>query len=173
MGLKRGEKKHMPNVRTDMTYAAGFIPAMKRLVGPLLIEESELLIDRTQAADLVVLMGRDIRIGCRVRRPGYADRYPHEFTLRAHRESGAATELEKITNGWGDWLLYGHDAGDGRTLSRWMVIDLHAWRAHLIRHQQQIKWGRKSNGDGTEFVWFDVRSFSGAPPILVAHGDDS
>lgn len=139
----------------DRRWSDGFIPAIKAIVGPLLLEESSFEVDTQQAADLVVMNARDKTIACRVRRCGYADRYGNEFTIRAKRDTGTKTELEKIIDGFGDWMFYGHAAPDGMNISRWMVISLPALRAAIIRHQAHPM--KQSNGDGTHFVAFDVR----------------
>lgn len=140
---------------TDRRWSDAFIPAIKKIVGPLLLEESSFEVDTQQAADLVILNARDKTIACRVRRAGYADRYGHEFTIRAKRDSGAKTELEKIIDGFGDWMFYGHADPDGMNVSRWVVINLAGLRAAIIRKQALAK--KQSNGDGTHFVAFDVR----------------
>lgn len=140
----------------DRRWSDAYIPAIKKIVGPLLLEESSFEVDTQQAADLVVMNARDKTIACRVRRPGYADKYGHEFTIRAKRDTGAKTELEKIIDGFGDWMFYGHAHSDGMSVCRWMVISLPALRAAIIRKQAIAL--KKSNGDGTHFVAFDVRA---------------
>lgn len=141
---------------TDRRWSDAFIPAIKQIVGPLLLEESSFEVDTQQAADLVVMNARDKTIACRVRRPGFADRYGYEFTIRAKRDSGAKTELEKIIDGFGDWMFYGHADPDGMNVCRWMVVSLPALRAAIIRRQAVAI--KQSNGDGTHFVAFDVRA---------------
>lgn len=155
----------------DRKWSDRFIPEIKRIVGPHLLSETPLEIDAKEAADLMVFTGRDLRIAARVRREGYAERYPFEFTIRAHRDSGAKTELAKIIEGWGDWMLYGHE-GEGSSLSVWWLIDLHAFRASLIRCPKDLKFSKKANGDGTYFVAYDLRSFPPEPSILVAGSRD-
>ena len=155
----------------DRQWSDQFIPCMRRLIGPYLLEPSSLEVDTKQAADLVVLHARDVTIACRVRRHGYADRYPYEFTIRSARDSGARTELEKLTDGWGDWMFYGHAAKSSPAVERWWLIDLDAWRAALIRDRKGVAGKPQSNGDGTHFVAFDVRRFrpkDGCKPLLVA-----
>lgn len=154
----------MSDYRVDRPWSDAFIPAIKNIVGPLLLEESSFEIDTKQAADLVVLNARDKMIAARVRRSGYADRYPFEFTIRAKRDTGTRTELEKIVDGFGDWMFYGHAHEDGVSVSRWMVIDLSALRAALIRRQAPCQ--KQSNGDGTHFVAFDIRTLPKA--VLIA-----
>ena len=140
----------------DRRWSDAFIPAIKNIVGPLLLEESSFEVDTQQAADLIVLNAKDKTIACRVRRCGYEDKYGNEFTIRAKRDSGAKTELEKIVDGFGDWMFYGHAHPDGMNISRWMVVNLAALRAALIRKKAfPIK---QSNNDGTHFVAFDVRA---------------
>jgi hypothetical protein len=140
---------------TDRKWSDGFTPAIKKIVGAYLLEESSYEVDTQQAADLVVLNGRDKTIACRVRRCGYADKFGNDFTIRLKRDSGAKTEMEKIVDGFGDWLFYGHADTDGMNISRWMLINLPALRAAIIR--KKIKYLKKSNGDGTHFLAFDIR----------------
>jgi hypothetical protein len=137
----------------------------------LLLDGAAPELDRTEATDLIVLHARDMRIAARVRRYGYFERHGYEFTLRAKRNTGAKTELSKIVEGWGDWLFYGHADQAETIIAHWMIVDLHAFRAALIRRAAngaRVLCGDKSNGDGTQFKWFDVRSFPSHPPILIA-----
>lgn len=157
----------MTEYSKDRAWSDRYIPAIKRIVGPLLLDETSFAIDTKQASDLMVFTARDMRIAARVRRPGFAERYPFEFTIRARRDNGVETELSKIVNGWADWMFYGHAGDDGRIV-RWWVIDLDAFRASLIRARGSIIMGNKDNGDGTYFKWFDLRSFPSHPSITVA-----
>jgi hypothetical protein len=154
---------------SDRAWSDKFIPTIKKIVGPHMLEVSPLEVDRKQAADLIVLSNRSMTIACRVRRPGYVDLFRYDFTIRAERDNGASTELEKITNGWGDCMFYGHAADKtGIELVTWLLIDLRAWRAHCIRNRKSIVSKPNSNGDGTHFLAFDIRSFVGDPSILIA-----
>ena len=161
--------------RTDYDWQMGYMPAVKNLIGPHLLDLSSFEIDAREATDMLVLMARDMRIGCRIRRAGYADAYPYDFTVRSRRASGAKTELTKITEGWGDWLFYGHAEHDQiPSLARWFLIDLHAWRAQQIRSKQRAGDPRqRSNPDrATGFIAFDLRRFEPQPPVLVAASHD-
>ena len=82
--------------RSDRAWSDRFIPAIKRIVGPHLLEPSSLKVDTEQAADLTVLTGRNLTIAARVRKPGWAKSHPFEFTLRAHRTSGARTDRKSV-----------------------------------------------------------------------------
>ena len=155
----------------DRVYADQFLPEIARLIAPFLLAPTPELIDRRQCADLMVVHGHDRRIAVRVRRPGYAQQYPHQFTLRCQRDTGTETELAKVINGWGDWMFYGHASFDEQTIETWWLIDLCAFRAALIREARngaRLNWGDTPNGDGTHFRWFDIRSFPAYPPLIIA-----
>lgn len=159
----------MSKYQSDRSWSDHFIPAIKRIVGPYLLESAPIEEDCKRATDLIILAARDKRIACRMRRPGYAEKYPFDFTVRSERDSGAETELSKLVNGYGDWMFYGHATPDG-DVGRWMLINLHSWRAHLIRAEdrKQVVPRSNDNGDGTRFLAFDVRKFRGHPLILIA-----
>ena len=157
----------MPTYSIDRQWADLLIPQVKTIVGPHLLIDASAENDQREATDLIVLKARDMRIGARVRRPGYADKYRYEFTLRCQRDSGVETELSKIVNGWGDMLFYGHADNAGK-IWLWWLVDLHSFRAALIRDRQFLRSGKTPNGDGTYFAWFDIRSFPKQPPILAA-----
>lgn len=154
-----------------------FIPTIRSIVGPHLLTPAPLDVDANEATDLIVLSARDMRIAARIRRCGYATKYANEFTIRSRLANGHKTELAKLVDGFGDWMFYGHAADDSTTnLARWMLIDLHAWRAGLIRdrYKHKIRCDEKDNRDGTYFVFFDACSFPDDPPLLVAcsHPDE-
>ena len=156
---------------TNRNWSDRFLPEIKRLVGKHLLETAPDPFDHFQATDLMMLEARDMRIAARVRRPGYAHRYPHQFTIRSQIPSGGQTELSKIVNGKGDWMFYGHSDASETGVEHWWLIDLRAFRAALIRHGAQgprISMGDQRNPDGTWFKWFDVRSFPKDPPLVVA-----
>lgn len=154
----------------DRAFSDLFIPAIKQIVGPYLIVPADLKADIKQATDMTILTARDITIACRIRRPGFIERFGWQFTIRAKRDSGAETELTKLVNGWADWMFYAFakskEVTDG--FERWFLIDLDVWRAHMIRRDKRIQWGDTPNGDGTHFRWFDLRSFPPTPSVLIA-----
>jgi hypothetical protein len=166
--------------RDDRKWSDQFLPAIQHIVGPRLLIPSPLDVDTKEAADLIVLRARDMTIACRVRRQGYESRYPWEFTIRGHRDSGARTELAKIVEGWGDWMLYAHASEAPGTLAKWFLIDLHVWRAEMARDAWRAANGKPQrhaaamrlipNGDGTHFAAFDVRRFP--PELTIASSHD-
>lgn len=155
------------NWRENKQWSDAYMPAVRGIVGPLLLVDAPLELDTKEATDLVVLRARDMRIGVRVRREGYAERFPNQFTIRCKLDNGAPTELRKIIDGWGDWLFYGHAHGEF-DIRPWWVIDLSAFRAQLIRNPKDIRRGMTPNGDGTHFAWFDLTSFADEPPICIS-----
>jgi len=158
------------NFESNFAWQKKYMPAVFNIVGPRLLMEAPLEIDMKECTDLMVLIAKDMRIGCRIRREGFLG-FGDEFTIRSKVPSGAKTELAKITEGWGDWLFYAHaEHDDLPSLAKWMIVDLHAWRAHMIRSRSAIKKGERLNNDGTHFVWFDVTSFPDNPPICVDRG---
>ncbi|MBL6427859.1 MAG: hypothetical protein HOY44_10070 [Maritimibacter sp.] len=159
----------IPNYTENRAWSDTYLPDVKRIVGSHLLSAAPDDIDMQQATDLLMLDARDMRVAARVRRPGYADRFPYEFTVRSRIPSGGETELSKIINGYGDWMFYGHADPRGG-IGRWWLLDLRAFRAALIRPESRARlhWGSKDNADGTRFTWFDIRSFPNAPDIVVA-----
>ena len=63
--------------RQNREWSDRFLPEIKRLIGPHLLNTAPDQHDWHQATDLMMLDARDLRIGARVRRPGYADRHPY------------------------------------------------------------------------------------------------
>jgi hypothetical protein len=169
----------MSDFRSDYEWQLKFVGRVKEIVGALLVQPATFEMDTTEATDLIVLKARELRIACRVRRAAgeYAKHYPWEFTIRAHRDSGAKTEMEKIINGWGNWMFYGHadydepSAAIPASISTWFVIDLESWRIQLANGTAPPA-KRKSNHDGTYLNAYDVRYFAANPRILIASSND-
>lgn len=160
----------MPEYDTDRKWSDQYIPLIKRIVGPLLLEESSVTIDQEEATDLIVMTTGKQQIACRIRRPNYYPRYAGQFTIRHARKSGAKTELRKIVDGFCDLMFYGFAAASEQpSFLEWYLINLQHWRSHLIYNRELIKRGIKGNTDGeTSFMWFDISSFPEEPPLLEA-----
>lgn len=162
----------MSSYQANRAWSDKFLPNIRALVGPHLLVPSNLEQDTKQATDLIVLLARDMRIAARVRRFGFAAKYPRQFTLRSQLESGVMTEFRKVLNGWGDWLFYGHSDQAEQTIDPWLLVDLSSLRTQLaheaVSSRKTIQQGQGDNHDGTYFQWFDVDSFQSSPPILIA-----
>lgn len=143
----------------DRQWGDSFLPAVRQIVGPRLLVPAPFENDTKEATDLMVLRANDFRTAVRIRRPGYARRFPHEFTIRYDKPSGARTEFEKIMDGFGDWMLYGHEQ---RTvpgqLEHWMLLDLGVFR-WVVSSFPNIVPEPIMAPDGVRFLAFDVRAF--------------
>src|SRR6266436_1210910 len=138
--------------REDRAKSDRYIPAIRQIVGPHLLVPAPLELDVQETTDLLVFRARDMRVATRIR--FNAESWPYDFTIRARRDNGTKTELSKIVEGWGDWLFYGHAAGE-TTIGLWWIIDLASFRAALIRRRQlHLRIVDKANGDGTYFKAF-------------------
>lgn len=160
----------MNKVTLDWRWSDRYLPKVFEIVGPRLLTQASIEVDRNNATDLVLLTARDLKIACRIRRPVSNLAYLSQFTIRGHRRSGAKSEMDKIIDGWADWMFYGFAAaGAAPDLAHWYLIDLTAFRAHLIRNLDTLSWGESENSsDGTSFYWFDVNSFPQLPGLLIA-----
>jgi hypothetical protein len=156
----------------SMWTARRLIPLIKQTVGPHLLDIAPFELDTKEATDLIVFRGRDMRIAARVRKPGRTGDALWEFTLRSKAKSAKKTELDKVIEGSGDLMFYAHASEDETGFDRWFLIDLAAWRAHMIRDAIRpvslIRQGDVPNSDGTRFQYFDLRSFPADLPILRA-----
>ena len=162
-----------PKWKQNKRWADKFTPLIKKIVGPLLLVETELTKeDALEATDLFILRARDMRIACRVMRYGFAEKYPDQFTVRSKLSTNTKTELTKILiDGYGDWFFYGHSNVNESGISPWWIIDLTALRGHMIRnnYNNKLKIDKDiSNGDGTFFYAFHINSFPIEPSIVIA-----
>ena len=158
----------MSSYMLNRHWADQFLPQIGRIVGPHLLHPSTFEVDTQHATDLVMVSATGLDLACRVRRPGYADKYPFEFTVRSRTKYGAKTELPKLVDGCGDWMFYGH-ADESETIWRWWLINLDAFRAAMVRVDciRHRAADTIPNPDGSGFVAFDLREFPESPPILI------
>ena len=114
-----------------------------------------------------------VRIGCRVRKNHYIAQYGDEFTIRSGRPSGVKTELTKIIEGWGDYLFYGFCDENEKSLEKWFIGDLKAFRIYINR--ELVKNAGKLPGDGkcnkdnsSSFISFKKNAI---PNFIIASND--
>ncbi|MCP5099898.1 MAG: hypothetical protein GY943_30460 [Chloroflexi bacterium] len=148
--------------KEDKRWSDRFLTQIKGILGVHLIGEPPMEEDAERNTDLMVLRMDAIRIGCRVRKNNYLNKYGNEFTIRSWRPSGAKTELTKLIEGWGDYFFYGFcDAGETK-LIRWTLADMRVFRRHyaimLARSKPGVIPGiTKNNTDGSSsfaaFKW--------------------
>ena len=112
--------------------------------------------DVQYATDLISTDGTRIAVRCR--RPGYAQRYPYDITIRYAVPSGVRTESAKISEGNADYMIYCH-VGDDDTIVLWHIIDLRKFR------QKNVLGEILKNTDGSIFIAYDLRK---CPAIVMA-----
>ena len=153
-------------------WADRFLPEMSRIIGEHLIVEAPLEEDRHRNTDLIVLRLEAVRIACRVRRFGYKAKCGDEFTIRTGHPSGARTELDKVMDGWGDFMLYGFCDHSETFLQRWTLIDLDVFRRwvteHKELHQGYLPGVQFGNPDGTRFRAFRYADCPYCSSLIVA-----
>ena len=139
----------------DKHWSDKFLPAIKRNLGEHLIGEPPIEEDQERNTDLIVLKMEAVRIGCRIRRYDYLERYGDEFTIRAGRPSGIKTELTKIIEGWGNYLFYGFSNEQETALIKWTILDLNVFRLWFNRklalNKGNIPGIGKENTDNSSF----------------------
>lgn len=129
----------MTGWQEDKRWSDRFLIQIKRILGELFIGEANEEEDQKHNTDLIVLCIESIRVGCRVRKAYYLDKWPNDFTIRCARPSGTPTELEKMLDGWGDYFFYGFADEQEKNITAWRVITLERLRAY-------IAWYLKTNG---------------------------
>jgi hypothetical protein len=155
----------MTTYELDRRWSDKYLRAIRLAVGPHLLTESSFATDTQRATDMVALTVEPRHIACRVRRHEYLNRYSHEFTVRAARDSGAETELSKVLDGHADWMFYGFATPDDIGIALWYLLDLDVFRD--ICSTQTFPTQRKDNGDGTYFEAFDLRTFPEARRLVI------
>jgi len=146
--------------KTDKRYADRFEPEIKRLLADIFITAAPQAVDELEATDLLMLEVRPYRIACRMRKFKYWHAYPDEFTVRLSRPSGTKTELEKIVDGFGDFLFYGFADTSDLYVHAAYLIDLNVFRSTLTRHYASasrtgtgpLVWFDKTNGDQSSML---------------------
>lgn len=168
----------MRNYSQDRANSDRFIPALCRILEPLgQVKPASDQQDMHEATDLVMLEGMGKRIAARVRGPGFLGKYPNDFTIRLRRvDSRVKTEMDKILEGFADWLIYAHECQSGASeIAAWMIIDLHAFRYHWANkpNEWSIWYEDKLNEDRTTMLRVftvngGIGGFPDNPPILIA-----
>lgn len=148
----------MTNFKDDKKWSDRFLPEIKQILGFYLIGEPPIGEDMKRNTDLTVLKMDAVRVACRVRKYTYLQRYGNEFTIRSGRPSGVKTELQKIIEGWGDYVFYGFSDPTETYLASWALCDLNVFRGW---YSSQLYAGfrpgfEKMNYDGSSsFVSFN------------------
>jgi len=154
-----------------------FLPEIKQILLEHLAKIARIDIapfeeDAERNTDLIVLRLDGIRIACRVRKFVYFADYGGEFTIRSRTASGNKTELDKIKEGWGDYLFYGWADQTETKLYGWTLGSLEALRLHMDEcfEKNTCPWASQRDNwyDGTAFVAF---RYEDVPDYLVVYSD--
>jgi len=155
--------------REDRTWSDERLDIVKALIGRHIMEAGNEIQDMQKMGDLVVLGGKETKIGVRIRTGNFRENFRYDFTLRTWRSSGAKTEFEKILEGWGDYFFYGFSPERNSTIiDPWYLLSLDAFRHHWRCSRDMLTHGEVRNRDNaTGFRWFNILSFPKTPSILV------
>lgn len=88
-----------------------------------------------------------------------------DLTIRAKRESGTKTELDKIKEGFGDYCFYGLTEGD--EIIDWILVDLEKLRqGGLLNRQRNLI----PSPGGTYFIAIPQKELAEHGCIVVSAG---
>jgi len=167
----------MNDYAKNRIFGDSFMPAAKSVLKGIYSAEMDISIasdklDTKEASDLILhgakskILNDGDRVAVRVRKHGYADRYPNEFTIRSRAMFGGETEYNKIMSGMGDFFLYAHAEQIKHEFARWLLIDLANFRYAI--ENMKIPKESKSNFDGTRFYAFNIYDFPPTLDLVVA-----
>lgn len=158
------------NYDNNRPWSDKFLPQVIQVLscGRASVNITPFIIDVKEAADLEIVadddFGKAIRVAVRLRKSGYANKYPYDFTVRYKYENGVETEYAKIMSGYADIMFYGFVIRND--IARWIILDMDAFRKEA--EEDYIVKPEKFNTDGrNSFLAFDIRSFKG--DIVLGH----
>lgn len=128
--------------RENFLWSQRFIDPLRRIVGPLMVEQAPEELDLHYATDLIVMRGGNVEVAARVRRHTYLERYGDEFTIRCRTAFDAETERDKIIKGFGTHMIYGFANEAQDDLEQWAVLDLCVFRGWHSEQLAQMPPGR-------------------------------
>lgn len=144
----------MPNaIDANLAFEKEVMPQVKELLRKhashiIRVETATEEQDTKQATDLVLRVDSGM-IGVRVRRlETMKDDTWRDLTIRTRSSGGGRTEVDKLTEGWGDWYFYGWTRG--KRIAEYMLLDIHKIRSSgLLAALDQKR--AIPNGDDTFF----------------------
>lgn len=139
----------MINWVEDKKWSDKFLIEIKKILGEILISEAPIKEDIYHNTDLMVLELKPYRIACRIRRNYYYKLYSSDITIRSGRPNDTETELQKILNGWGDFMFYGFSNEDETKLKSWTLISLNKLRSN---YNNSILIHKNNRDNSSSFV---------------------
>jgi hypothetical protein len=153
-------------------YGDLFLEPAKMVIGLFAAIPASFYLDTKCATDFTITTDQP-HIAFRVRDSKYQQSYGNQFTLRCQVASGKETELDKILNGYGTWMLYCFGTEEPYPcFTSWTLIDLDSFRYHYQHNQESLSMGIKSNNDGSALAWFDITSFPDDYPLVIGSNRD-
>lgn len=167
---KQAEKGSPMNnpFNTNYSYQLQYLRDIRRTCGEVFFTQANIADDQNRNTDIIIELPKNGgRVACRVRRPE-CYRYKDEFTIRCRSRFGAKTEIDKILEGWGDYVFYAF-GGRNAKLRAWTIADLNVfrdWITSRIKARGGIQLPHIPNNDGTAFMAFKWEWFP--PGFIVA-----
>lgn len=155
--------------RTSFEISKRWNPIIRSIIGPYLLRDSTEFEDCNESTDSIVLKSDGIRVACRVREPGYVERYGWEITFTCRRETGSKCEWDKMILGdWSDWFFYGHGTQTRSGIYPWFLLDLKLARPYLRSGRwYDAKPNKDAPGRGCFFYSFDLREHPALRAALI------
>lgn len=157
----------MTDYQSNRTIGDRHMDQIKGIVGRQLLSVGTFEEDTKENTDLKVLVTGSKRIACRVRQYSQI-RYRDEFTIRSWNK-GHKTELQKVLEGWGDWMFYGFETEDKSKILCCRILDLEVFRKQFPFIVGNNGMKSQANGDGTKFSPFRVDDFT-KDFVVAEHG---
>jgi len=146
--------------KREIAWGDRFMPEIQQILAPFTMIIAPEHNDFYEATDIISLQ-KDVAV--RMRRHGYYERYPNQFTVRYKVVySKQLTEMEKLVNGYADYMFYGHADVTETKVAHYYLIDMNRFRAALINLPEPARrslYEDKENREGTVFRVFKLDCF--------------
>jgi len=161
LGVKKVQNS-MANYLSDKEWAETYINEVKKKISKIssqltFVNDATIEEDISRSTDLVLntIQGK---IAVRLRKPDCDYR---DLTIRARRDSGAKTELEKIKEGFARWYFYGW-VSDKNHIEEYIFVDLNKLRNTSLLERTFI-----DNKDGTYFIAISKKELKDAGCLVL------
>src|SRR3990167_2705523 len=126
------------SVISGLAWERKWLPAYRQIIGYYAMRIASPHEDTELSTDMVVLEALGgLKIGCRLRTPGYA--HFGDFTITCRRETGSRCEWHKMILGdMADWFFYGHAKVEQppkvSNIRPWLILNLKIARPWMIEN---------------------------------------
>jgi hypothetical protein len=117
---------------TQIRLERKFAQQIKAILGMTFIGQ-DAIADKQQATDFLVMTLYPIKVACRLRTYDYYNNpdhpeYKDEFTIRCNSAWGLKTEIDKIREGFCEYMFYGFVDQEEKNIIKYTIIDLNIFR---------------------------------------------